>query len=276
MSKRIPRNIQLLSQISDGNQFKKTLAPRVFDVGLDFERDMEALGLNRNWSPEGRRNEAQKIIRSALRDLRDVRRQVDEYRAATEAMRAKAKLPAFDKADIVGAMNRRELRDRSVAMTSGQRAGLMSGKTRSAAFLDAIFEFPDDAWMAGINIHEPGEREIYEAAKSERLRDLHAPLLDAIAARETIESEALMVVNVVRGDVAADCGLEPQEFAAEVKHVETGINAHWLRKDKDANGNERTIVIDVENHRSRVATPDEIRDGVFFKDHAEYLASRAA
>jgi hypothetical protein len=86
----------------------------------------------------------------------------------------------------------------------------------------------------------------------------------------------LMVANVLRGDIAADSGLENREFEAEVKHVESGINAPWLRKDKDFDGNERIIVIDVENHRGRVATPDEIRDGVFFKDLAEYQASRAA
>jgi hypothetical protein len=85
-----------------------------------------------------------------------------------------------------------------------------------------------------------------------------------------------MVANVVRSDIAADSGLEQREFEAEAKAVESGINALWLRKDKDANGNERIIVVDVENHRSRVATSDEIRDGVFFKDYAEFQASRAA
>jgi len=32
----------------------------------------------------------------------------------------------------------------------------------------------------------------------------------------------------------------------------------------------------VQNHRSRVATPDEVRDGKYYRDHAEYLADRAA
>jgi hypothetical protein len=35
-------------------------------------------------------------------------------------------------------------------------------------------------------------------------------------------------------------------------------------------------VIDVANHGARIATEREILDGKFYKDHAEYLADRAA
>ena len=45
---------------------------------------------------------------------------------------------------------------------------------------------------------------------------------------EAVESEAMMILNVVGSDIAADSGLEPREFEAEIKRVETGVNAHWL------------------------------------------------
>ena len=271
-----PRNHQLLQQIGN-NQFKNEVA-RAFDIASDYEKDVEAVALDRRLSPDGKKEKAQGHLRQALRDLRDLRQPIEEYHSKTESMRAAAKLPTFDKTDIVAAMNRRELRDRSFAMTPGQRAGLMTGKTRSVAFLDAILEFADDPWMAGINIHDPGEREIFEAAREERSRDLNGPLLDTIAARESVESEALMVVNVVRADLAADSGLESREFEAEAKAAESGVNAVRLKRSTDANGHEviYELVPEGGGFRGRIASPDAVRNGHFFQNYEEYLASRAA
>jgi hypothetical protein len=277
MSNRNPRNHQLLSQISETNPFKKTVVPRAFDIGRDFEMDAEAVGLDRRLSPEGKQDKAQGHLRKALRDLRDLQKPLDEYHAKTEAMRATAKRPAYDKTDIVGALNRREFRDRSVLMTSGQRAGKMSGPTRSVAFLDAVLEFEDDPWMSGIDVFNPNELEIYEMAKQERLRDFHGSLLDTVAERDSAEKEVRdLIINVVRNDIQGDSGLERADFERFAKPIESKVGAPWLRRDKDVNGNEVIIVVDLENHRGRIASPDEQRDGVFFKDFAEYQASRAA
>ena len=131
---RTPRNIQLLQQIPDSNPFKKTLAPRAFDLGNDLEKDLEALALNRNWSREGRRNEAQKLIRSALRDWRDLQKPLQEYSAKTAAMRAAVKAPSYDPSDILGFLRRQELRAASRALTPGQRAGHMTGPDCSLDF----------------------------------------------------------------------------------------------------------------------------------------------
>jgi hypothetical protein len=276
MSNRNPRNIQLLSQISDANPFKKALAP-AFDLVDDLEKDLEAVRLDRRLSPEGRKEVAQGHLRKTIRDLRDLRKPIDEFRSKTEELRATAKkLPPYDKTDIVAALNRREMRDRSCLMTAGQRAGKLTGPNRSLAFIDAVLEHVDDPWMSGINIYEKGELDIYEIAKQERLRDLHGPLLDTIAQRDSIEAEALMILNVARTDIAADSGLESREFEAIAKPVESKANAPWLRKEKDAAGNERTIVIDVQNHRSRAATEREILDGKYYASHQEYLADRSA
>ena len=51
------RNHQLLRQI-EKNPLRPAVAP-AFDIADDFKRDMEELGQNRKWSPEGRRDEAQ-------------------------------------------------------------------------------------------------------------------------------------------------------------------------------------------------------------------------
>jgi len=136
------QNLQLLQQISDGNPFKKTLVPAVFDIPGDFLKDVEAVAVRRDLSVEGKRTEVQKHLRRAVRDLRDVVKPFDEYRSVTETMNAKAsKLPPCDKTDLVGALNRIEFRNRSCAMTPGQRAGKLIGPDRSIAFLDAVLEY---------------------------------------------------------------------------------------------------------------------------------------
>jgi hypothetical protein len=103
-------------------------------------------------------------------------------------------------------------------------------------------------------------------------------LLATIAARESVESEALMVVNKVLGDIAADSGLEPREFEAEVKAVENGIGSVWLKREKDFSGVERIYVLvpDGGGFRGEIASPDALQNGHFFASHEEYLAARAA
>jgi hypothetical protein len=253
---------QLMQQI-EKNPLRPMAAP-AFDIASDFRRDMEELEQNRKWSPEGRRDEAQKHLRKALRDLRDMQKPLDEYRSKTATMSAVAKRPPIDKGDFVAALARRELREASRAMKFGQRTMRMTGARRSTAFLDAILEFEDDPWMSGIDIDNPNELEVYELAKRERLRDFHGPLLDQIAERDSMEKEVRdLIIAVARGDIQNDSGLESRDFEALARPIETRQGAPWLRKEKDFDGNERVIVIDVQNHRSRVATEREILDGKF-------------
>jgi hypothetical protein len=269
---------QLLQQI-EKNPFAKTVAPAVFDIASDFRKDMEVVGADRRLSPEGKWDAAQKHLREALRDLRDIQKPLAEYHSKTETMRAAVKKPAYDKADIVGAMARRELRDASRAMTSGQRAGHMAGPTRSIVFLDAVLEFEDDPWMSGIDIFNPNELQIYEAAKQERLRDFHGPLIDQIAERDSTESEVRdLIVAVARVDIQDASGLSGREFEAVAKPIESKVGAPWLKRYME-NGVEVIRVVDFEapgGPVGRIATEAEKRDGQFFKDFAEYQAARAA
>ena len=190
---------QLLAQI-EKNPLRPMVA-RAFDLASDFKLDVERVAANRNWSEQGRASERNKNLTRALRDLRDMQKPLDEYHSKTETMRAAVKRPAYDKADVVGAMLRREIRDASRAMTFGQRAAHLAGPTRSKAFVDALLEFDEDPWMSGVDVFNPNELQVFEAAKLERLRDLHGPLLDTIAERDSTESEAMMIINVARNDV---------------------------------------------------------------------------
>jgi hypothetical protein len=201
---RTPRNLLLLAQLSETNPFKKELAPRIFEIGAAFDRDMEAIAQDRRWSEEGRKEKAKARRQEALRDLDNARKPIDDHRRESERMHSAMKVPSYDKSDSYAQRNRHRMLDRSLAMTPGQRAGLMTGKTRSIAFVDALYEFKDDPWMAGINIHDPGEREIFEAAIAERRRDLNPELVPALEARAGNDAEILMVLNIVTNDIQGD------------------------------------------------------------------------
>jgi hypothetical protein len=45
------------------------------------------------------------------------------------------------------------------------------------------------------------------------------------------------------------------------------------QKKEKANGVERTVVVDLENRSSHVATEEEMAQGRFFKDYDEYVAT---
>jgi hypothetical protein len=199
---RNPRNQSLLAQISQTNPFKDTLAPRIFAIGNDFEKAVETVGQDGRLSAQGKREKARGHLEKALRELEAAETPIADYRKQTESMRSGMKAPSYDKADIVGAMNRRELRDRAASMSFGQRAALMSGPTRDTNFIDALFE--QSAWVSGIDLRNPNELEQYEEAKQSRLRDLNGPLMTALEARTSVESEIAMVVNVVRNDLESD------------------------------------------------------------------------
>jgi hypothetical protein len=217
-----PRNASLLQQLSESNPFRKAVAG-AFDIAAGFERNIEAVALRRDLSPEGKKAEAQKHMRRALRELLDLRKPIDESRAKTEAMNAAAqKLPAIDKTDDYAAGLRKELRDLSRGMTPGQRAMRMTGSARSTDFIDAILE--REPWVSGIDVHtkEGQDAKTYEEAKESRLKDLHAPLLAATAERKRTEDEA-SVINVAFGDIENDSGMAPKDFEAIAKLVEAKI-----------------------------------------------------
>jgi hypothetical protein len=199
---RHPRNQSLLTQISQTNPFKEKVAARIFEIGTAFDRDVEAIGLDRRLSAEGKKEKAKAAVQEALRALDDVQKPITDYRKQTESLRSGMKSPTYDKADIVGAMNRRELRDRSAAMNFGQRTALMSGSTRDPNFVDAVLE--QAAWVSGFNIHDPNEVALFEEARQSRLRDLNGELMTALEARDNTDSEVMMIFNVVRNDIQSD------------------------------------------------------------------------
>ena len=74
--------------------------------------------------------------------------------------------------------------------------------------------------MAGVDIFNPNELQIFEEARERRLRDLHWPLLDQVAERENTLEEVQMVIDVARGDVQHASNLPGPAFEAIAAPIE--------------------------------------------------------
>jgi hypothetical protein len=272
------RNSQLLQQMQ-AHPLKSSLA-KALDIAETFAGDVEFLTLDKNLSAEGRNNARQAKLRAAVRDLRDARAPINELQGKLDAKRKAVAMPKFDPADVVGFLRRQELRAAlRAAANTGQRTLLLEDPT----FADACLEQP--AALSGLHPqHGEGDAKdqgnqdflLVEATKKRRLESLFAPQLAEIEEMEKIISEANMIADIGRNDLQLHSGMEPRVFNEFVRPVESKANAPWLRRMKDANGIERDHVIDVEAHRSHVASEREILDGKHYPDYAAFLADRAA
>jgi hypothetical protein len=210
---RHPRNQSLLARISKTNPFLETLVPAFFAVGTAYDRDAEAIAEDRRWSAEGKQTKVKERRQEALDKLAELQKPITDYHTESERTRAGIKQPAHDKADVSAAMLRRELRDRSLTMTFGQRTMRMKDK----AFRDAVLEMPP--WVSGFNESEPNELALYEEAKQAQLRDLNGPLLDALEARANVEAEVMMIVNIVTNDIKGDGMYQAETQTARDRYV---------------------------------------------------------
>jgi hypothetical protein len=267
------RNFQLLQQVSR-HPLKAALA-RCLDISEAFAGDVEFLQLDKNLSPQGRETARQAKLRAAIRDLRDSRAPIDDLQTKLDAKRKAVAMPKFAADDVAGFLRRQELRAAlRASANTGQRALLLE----DLAFVDAMLEQPPA--LSGLQPQQIGEDKaagnqdflLVEATKKQRLESLFGPQLLEIEEMEKIISEANMIANIGRNDLKLHSGMDDRAFTEFVRPIELKTATHWLRKDADG-----TIrVIDLENHRARVATEREILDGKYYKDHAEYLADRAA
>jgi hypothetical protein len=232
---------------------------------------------NRDLSDQGREKEVQAQARSALRDLRDLREPLDAMRAKRAQLADGVTKLTFDRTDIVGAMNRAELRSVAASLSMLQRMKLL----RDPQYRDAILEQPP--LVSGLTAD--GELALYDEARKEQLNDAHGPRLREIEALDSEIEAAAAVFTLARDDLKRELGFggDDRAFDNFAKPVETRLAAPWLKREKDIAGVERVMRIvsaeadfDGKGAGARLATPDEIRDGKFYANLEEYRADRAA
>lgn len=267
-----PRTQSILKRLEKFSEHPATpkliaAATNCLAIAEKFAAQREQLDRDVNLSDLGRRAKITDATKSHARALRDARVPIAEVAQQIENLRGKIKPVAVDRTDVVAAILRAEIRTYMRGLgTQDQIAALL--KQSEPAILDAVLETP--AALSGV------APEHYAVAKETRERQLHGPALKQIAELQTIVDEADAAAQVARNDLAVTSGLDQADFEKVVRPIETRQQAPWLIKA----GEGKILRVFPEKRGThemyKPAEPDEISDGIFFKDEAEYLASCAA
>src|SRR5262245_1472438 len=96
-----------------------------------------------------------------------------------------------------------------------------------------------------------------------------ADLDEAIAAAES-------AVETGRDEVRLEAGaLDERKFNELAAPIEAKHGAPWLRRRKDQNGAEEVRVVDLDRGTERLATREEIENGIEYRDYEHFMEGKA-
>jgi hypothetical protein len=239
----------------------------VLETAESFSAKASAVKADAHLSVAGRNARTEKLVKSVLRDLRDMAAPVDSKRAQLAEIVAKIKPTSFEPTDLAGALLRGEMRAAIKAMTLAERAAVLTGDKADAAFVDAVLEA--SPILSGLDSN------LYEQIREQRLEALFAAeSLEAESLSTEIE-EAAAIFEIAKQDIAGASGLREHEYLALAKEVDSKRDAVWLKRERDMNGAEVVIVLEPKSAKTRLADPDDLRDGKFYNNYVEYQAGAA-
>ncbi len=224
---------------------------------LDADPKLSALGR--------RETLKQELPKQHARDLRDARAPIAAVKARLETMKNAVKVkPSIDPADIVGALSRMEIRTWLASLPQGERAPVALG-TNDARIAEAILSAPPALSGLSDDVFSHVESAFQEKAFGPEMAEIE-DLAELVASAEAAAS-------VVREELRGVVEMDQRSFDGLMTPIERKQGAPWLQKSIDPSGKERIVVVPLEGGSARPATPDEVRDGVFYCDLAEYLAA---
>jgi hypothetical protein len=233
-----------------------------------FASKAAAVNADPHLSVSGRADRASRLVKSALRDLRDLSQHVDAKRSVLAEVIAKIKTKSFEPTNVASALLRSEMRAAVKAMSLSDRSSVLLGEKADSAFVDSVLE--SSPILSGLDAHfyeEVHEQHMYKLFSAESFEA--EKLTNEIA-------EADAIFQLARQDVAAASGLLEHEFAALERQVSERKDAVWLKRERDMNGAEVVIVLEPKSAKTRLAGADDLRDGKFYANYTEYQADRAA
>jgi hypothetical protein len=260
------RNAELIKRY-DRHPLRREVE-HALEVAEKFAEGKAAIDNDKYLSPEGKTAKKGALVRAALRDIRDAGAPIDAMKTKRAALVASIKPVSFDKSDFAHALLRAELRSALKSMPIGDRAALLLGEKSDPAFTDALLEAP--GILSGI------DHQMYEQIREQRLATLFTQESFQVESLNDQIAETEAALQIAQDDVGRAAGLPPHEFAKLATEISAKRNAVWLKNDRDVNGEPVVIVVPPRGGPSRPATGDEIRDGKFYRDLAEFQADRAA
>ena len=215
------------------------------------------------------------ILNSTVPVFKRARDTIKAAKAERKAKREKLTLRPLDRADVVGEMQRREIRDRLAAMPAVERDHFLTanidklGPTTAEAILTA------EDWLSGV---PASYRDLLE---DRALQAQHGEAITEVQELELAIEFAESAVEVGRDEARLEAGIpDPVEFNRLAAPIEAKQNAPWLRRRMNGEA-EEVRVVDLDKGVEKVATQDEIDRGVFYdsadgyrKDNPEFNPAR--
>jgi hypothetical protein len=260
------RNVELLTRYA--THPLKANIESALRAAERFTDRSSAIRSNKDLSEQGRTKEVTAHLRSALRDVRDAGAPVLEMKSRLDAIQASIKSPPVDKTDVAGALARQEIRAALRGMSLADRASLLVGDAADPRFVDAVLEQP--GMLSGT------PKELYDRARTQRLEDLFKTEIAEGEALDTEIAEAEAALTVAKQDLARSSGLLEHEFEKVATEVNAKKAAPWLRRTTDIEGNAMVVVVPLKGGSGRIAGPEDLREGKYYQNLAEYQADRAA
>jgi hypothetical protein len=210
------------------------------------------------------------VLATAVPRIKRARNAIAKAKQEAAALRNKIKLQPVDKTDVVGFMQRREMRDRMLSMSAEDRGKFL---TQNIDRLDptlalALLELPE----VGMAPMMPDS--VRTVLVDRALEAQHGPAVAELRELERAIEVAETAVEVGRDELRAEAGIgDPREFDRLAAPFEAKAAGPYLKKI----GNDVRVIEFQEGAAtgtSRIATPEEIELGTYFRDRAHYDSER--
>jgi hypothetical protein len=224
------------------------------------------------FTPEGVKDDTLKF---ALGDivpvLHKARTTIKKARAEVAERRSRFKVEGPDKSDVAAAFRRREIRTFLREMKGSEQKNYFAryGDDLPGEVAMAILEMPPE--FSGV----PKSR--HDLLTTKALAAQHGPEIAEISELAEAVMAAESAVETGRNEVRLEVGvLDEREFNELAAPVEAKQDAPWLKRSKGPNGADEIRVVDLDRGIERLATPEEIANGMEYRDYDHFKEGRAA
>jgi hypothetical protein len=204
------------------------------------------------------------VLNSSIQVFARARNTIRAAKAEAKDRREKLTLRPLDRTDVVGEMQRQEIRNRLAAMSAPERDSFMTanidklGPTTAAAILSA------EDWLSGV------PASYRDLLKDRALQSQHGAAVAELQELERAIEYSEGAVEVGRDEARLEAGIpDPAEFDRLAAPIEMKVGAPWLRLRKNGDA-EEVRVFDLEKRIERLASPEEKERGVFYESYEAY------
>jgi hypothetical protein len=249
---------------------------RAYFAGLDavdrIEERTRSNAASGRFTPAGVKDDALKFALSDLvPSLYKARQAIRKAKAEVAERRLRLEIKGPNPSDIAAAFRRMEIRTFLRGMKSEDQAKYFVnyGNNLPAEVAQAVLELPPE--------YSAVPKSQHALLTASALQAQHGPEIAAIAELEEAIAAAESAVEAGRNEVRLEAGvLDERKFNELAAPIEAKHDAPWLRRRKDAAGREEIRVVDLDRRIERLATPEEIEQGVFYRDYDHFKEGRAA